>query len=154
MRFTPGVIEVETIAGVARTPGIYAMYGGERVGRGWVAYVGIATNLHRRLEQRVIRRDSSVVTRAQAVGVNIEHVRYIDWWVSPLVDDEDARHAAELIAFDVLNPALRVAGPTSPSGAHSGGGSAVRPAGSEAPQGAAGRSADLANAHRASRTTA
>ena len=39
------------------------MYGGERMGAGWVAYVGIAGNLHRRLEQHIVRRDSSVVTR-------------------------------------------------------------------------------------------
>ena len=56
------VREVETIGDVDRTPGIYAMYGGDQAGRGWVAYVGIAGNLHRRLEQHVIRRDSSVVT--------------------------------------------------------------------------------------------
>lgn len=102
--------EVETIGEVARTPGIYAMYGGERVGQGWVAYVGIAGNLHRRLEQHVIRRDSSVVTGTQAVCVHIEHVRYIDWWTSDLFEDDDARHAAELVAFDVLNPALRSRG--------------------------------------------
>jgi hypothetical protein len=102
--------DVETIAELARTPGIYAMYGGERVGRGWVAYVGIASNLHRRLEQHVVRRDSSVVTGTSAVGVNIDHVRYIDWWTSDLLDDDDARHAAELVAFDVLDPALRSRG--------------------------------------------
>lgn len=102
-------IEVETIAEVARAPGIYAMYGGER-GRRWVAYVGIASNLHRRLEQHVIRRDSSVVTGTSAVGVNIEHVRYIDWWTSDLLDNDDTRHAAELVAFDLLNPALRSRG--------------------------------------------
>lgn len=101
---------VETVGGVARGPGIYAMYGGDRVGRGWVAYVGIAGNLHRRLEQHVVRRDSSVVTGTQAVGVNVEHVRYIDWWTSDLFEDDDARHAAELVAFEVLDPALRSRG--------------------------------------------
>ncbi len=103
-------VEVETIAGVARTPGIYAMYGGETVGRGWVAYVGIAGNLHRRLEQHVIRRDSSVVTGTSAVGVNMDRVRYIDWWTDDLLLDDDARHAAELVAFRVLDPALRSRG--------------------------------------------
>src|SRR4051794_37274724 len=101
---------VETIGQVARTPGIYAMYGGDSVGRGWVAYVGIAGNLHRRLEQHVIRRDSSVVTGTSAVGVNIDLVRYIDWWTSALLQDDDARHAGELVAFEVLNPALRSRG--------------------------------------------
>jgi hypothetical protein len=102
--------EVETIGEVARTPGIYAKCGGERVGRGWVAYVGIASNLHRRLEQHVTRRDSSVVTGTSAVGVNVDHVRYIDWWTCDLLRDDEARHAAELIAFEVLEPALRSRG--------------------------------------------
>ena len=56
------------------------MYGGEGVGRGWVAYVGIAGNLRSRLDQHFVRRDSSVVTGTSAVGVNVEHVRYVDWW--------------------------------------------------------------------------
>ncbi|MBE2320397.1 hypothetical protein DVA67_030820 [Solirubrobacter sp. CPCC 204708] len=72
--------------------------------------MGIAGNLHRRLEQHVVRRDSSVVTGASAVGVKIELVRYIDWWTAEVFHDDDARHAAELVAFDVLDPALRSRG--------------------------------------------
>jgi hypothetical protein len=99
-----------SIVRVPRIPAVYAMFGGEGVGRQWVAYVGIAGNLRSRLEQHFIRRDSSVVTGASAVGVNVEHVRYVDWWTHALFEDDDRRHAAELVAFDVLDPALRSRG--------------------------------------------
>jgi hypothetical protein len=81
------------------------MYGGER--DRWVAYVGIAGNLRLRLTQHFVRRDSSVVTSTSAVGVNIDHVTQVDWWESALFKDDDARHAAELVAYGVLEPALR-----------------------------------------------
>jgi hypothetical protein len=87
------------------------MYGGEPP-RTWVAYVGIAGGVQGRLIQHFVRRDSSVVTGTSAVGVNIEHVRFVDWWEHPLLEDESQRHAAELIAFRVLDPALRSRGNT------------------------------------------
>jgi hypothetical protein len=85
------------------------MFGGE-TGRAWVAYVGIAGNLNSRLVQHFVRRDSSVVTGTSAVGINIERVQYVQWWESDLLVDDNARHAAELIAFEVLGPALRSRG--------------------------------------------
>lgn len=87
------------------------MYGGEPP-RTWVAYVGIAGGVQGRLIQHFVRRDSSVVTGTSAVGVNIEHVRFVDWWEHPLLEDEVNRHAAELVAFRVLDPALRSRGNT------------------------------------------
>ncbi|MGY1632231.1 hypothetical protein ACI784_11065 [Geodermatophilus sp. SYSU D01186] len=75
-----------------------------------MAYMGIAGNLNSRLVQHFVRRDSSVVTGTSAVGVNIEHVRYVQWWESDLLVDDIGRHAAELIAFEVLDPALRSRG--------------------------------------------
>jgi hypothetical protein len=103
-------VRATSIADVPRVPALYVIYGGEGVGRGWVAYVGIAGNLRSRLDQHFIRRDSSVVTGASAVGLNLEHVRYVDWWTNVLFEDDDRRHAAELVAFDVLDPALRSRG--------------------------------------------
>jgi hypothetical protein len=101
--------EVARWSDVPRSPGLYAMYGGEGR-RAWVAYVGIAGDLNTRLTQHFLRRDSSVVTRTSAVGVNVEHVSYVEWWDAALLADETARHAAELVAFDVLDPALRSRG--------------------------------------------
>lgn len=88
---------------------MYAMYGGD-AGRTYVAYVGIAGNLNSRLVQHFVRRDSSVVTGTSAVGVNIDHVRHVQWWQSDLLNDDNARHAAELVAFERLDPALRSRG--------------------------------------------
>ncbi|MGY1728353.1 hypothetical protein ACI79J_15395 [Geodermatophilus sp. SYSU D01062] len=101
--------QVTRWAEVPRTSALYAMYGGE-TGRTWVAYVGIAGNLNSRLVQHFVRRDSSVVTGTSAVGINIEHVRHVEWWEGDLLDDDNARHAAELIAFELLDPALRSRG--------------------------------------------
>ena len=85
------------------------MYGGE-LPRNWVAYVGMAGNLQRRLVQHFINRDSSVVTGTSAAGLYIEWVRFVRWWEHPTFEDGDSRHAAELVAFDVLDPALRSRG--------------------------------------------
>ena len=104
-------IEARRWSEVPQRPGLYAMYGGEPP-RTWVAYVGIAGGIQGRLIQHFVRRDSSVVTGTSAVGVNIEHVRFVDWWEHPLLEDEVHRHAAELVAFRVLDPALRSRGNT------------------------------------------
>lgn len=85
------------------------MHGGEPP-RTWVAYVGIAGGIQGRLVQHFYHQNSSVVTRTSAVGVNIEHVTSVEWWEHPLLEDETRRHAAELIAFRVLDPALRSRG--------------------------------------------
>jgi hypothetical protein len=93
------------IRALPESPAIYAMYGGE--GRRYVAYVGLGESLRRRIEQHLIKRDSSVTTGAQAVGLHPEHVREVAWWDHPDFADPDVLHAAELVAFDVLEPALR-----------------------------------------------
>ena len=100
---------VSTWPEVPAVPAVYAMYGGERP-RTWVAYVGIAGDLQGRLRQHFVRRDSSVVTGSSAVGVNIDLVNHVDWWEHPTLADDDHRHAAEMIAFEVLDPALRSRG--------------------------------------------
>jgi hypothetical protein len=94
---------------VPKRPAVYAMYGGEPP-RTWVAYVGTAGDLNRRLVQHFVNRDSSVVTGTSAAGINIDAVRYVEWWEDPRFEDPDVRHAAELVAFEVLDPALRSRG--------------------------------------------
>lgn len=98
-----------TLAEVPKKPAICAMYGRESP-RAWVAYVGDAGNLRQRLTQHFVNRDSSVVPGTSAAGLNIDHVRFVDWWEHPTLADEDSRRAAELVAFDVLDPALRSRG--------------------------------------------
>jgi len=85
------------------------MYGG-RGRRLFVAYVGIGDNLRRRVVQHLVKRDSSVATGTSAVGLNPDYVTQVRWWVSPDFDDRHVLEAAELVAFDVLDPALRSRG--------------------------------------------
>jgi hypothetical protein len=94
--------------GVPRGPGVYAMYAGEPP-RTWVAYVGMARELNLRLFQHFVRRDSSVVAAA-AVRLDLDYIRYVDWWEHESFADDASRHAAELVAFDVFEPVLRSRG--------------------------------------------
>jgi hypothetical protein len=105
------IAQTSSWADVPSSPAVYAMYGGEQP-RTWVAYVGIAGNLQGRLIQHFVRRDSSVVTGSSAVGVNIELVTHVNWWEDQKFSNDDHRHAAEMVAFDVLEPALRSRGNT------------------------------------------
>jgi hypothetical protein len=84
------------------------MYAGEPP-RTWVAYVGMAANVHRRLSQHFINRDSSVIT-AGAVRLDLEYIRYVEWWEHEDFSDGAKLHAAELVAFDVFEPVLRSRG--------------------------------------------
>ncbi len=84
-----------------KVPAVYALYGGRDRTR-HVAYVGVAsTSLRSRIEQHLVRRDSSVTTGVSAVSLNPEHVTGLAF------AQKDVLHAAELVAFDVLAPALR-----------------------------------------------
>ena len=67
----------------------------------------MAGNLHRRLIQHFVNRDSSVVTGTSAAGLNIDYVRHVDWWEEAGFADPDRLRAAELVAFNVFEPALR-----------------------------------------------
>jgi hypothetical protein len=46
----------------------------------------------------------------QAVGLRADHVRQVDWWEDAGFSDDVRLQAAELVAFDVLEPALRSRG--------------------------------------------
>jgi hypothetical protein len=92
-------------------PAVYCMYGGRK--QKHEAYVGIGTNLQQRLNQHFIRRDSSVATGTSAAGINPDYVSEVAWWVDGSFENSDYLEAAELVAFDVLEPALRSRGNTS-----------------------------------------
>jgi hypothetical protein len=86
------------------------MSGGRGSGS-YVAYVGIAgTSLRGRIEQHLIRRDSSVTTGVSAVSLNPDAVTEVRWWEHEQFTERGALEAAELVAFDVLEPALRSRG--------------------------------------------
>jgi hypothetical protein len=92
--------------GVPNGPAIYALHGGGKR----PAYVGQASKLRERLQQHLVRRDSSVTTGAAVVSLNPELVRTVVWWTHDDFSDPAMLGAAELTAFDVLDPILRSQG--------------------------------------------
>jgi hypothetical protein len=100
---------VTSVVELPSVPAVYAMFGGQ--GRNlYVAYVGLASNLRQRLTQHLIRRDSSVVTGVSAVSLNPDLITDVRWWEHPDFARQEILEAAELVAFDVLEPALRSRG--------------------------------------------
>lgn len=100
---------VSSISEVPNVPAVYAMYGGQ--GRSaYVAYVGLAGNLRQRLSQHLISRDSSIVTGVSAASLNPNLVTKIQWWEYSDFEQRAVLEAAELVAFDVLEPVLRSRG--------------------------------------------
>ena len=100
--------ELTSISDLPIVPAIYAMFGGQS--RQYVAYVGLGTKLKGRVEQHLVRRDSSVTTGVSAVSLNPEKVTEVRWWEHSDFEKQDVLEAAELVAFDVLEPALRSRG--------------------------------------------
>jgi hypothetical protein len=92
-------------------PGIYALL--DRRGR--PVYVGMGGNLRQRIEQHLVRRDSSVTTGVAAASLNPDLVAKVRWWTSYEFADPDKLGAAELVAFDLLDPVLRSRGGVSTS---------------------------------------
>ncbi len=100
------MIEIPSISQVPNVPAVYAMFGGHRRTK-YVAYVGLAGKFRSRLEQHLVRKDSSVTTGVTAVSLNPELITEVQWWEHPEFEKRDFLRAAELVAFDVLEPALR-----------------------------------------------
>ena len=44
------------------------------------------------------------------MGLNVDHIAYVVWWLHPSFSDKTHRLAAELVAFRVLDPTLRSRG--------------------------------------------
>ena len=95
-------------------PAVYALMGGSG-GHAYVAYVGIAGKLKNRIAQHLVLRDSSVTTGTSATMLNPDYVTKVKWWEHPGFEEQPRREAAELVALDVFNPALRSRGKTSES---------------------------------------
>ena len=90
-------------------PAVYAFYSGGR-GPQHVTYVGTAGKLKQRIIQHLIRWDSSVTTGTSAASLNPDYVTNLSWWEHPDFEVTNKLMAAELIAFEVLNPVLRSRG--------------------------------------------
>ena len=100
---------ISQIQDLPDTPAVYAMYAGKGKGL-YCAYIGVAGKLKQRVLQHLVRRDSSVTTGASAVVLRPEYITEIRWWEHPDFSERHVLEAAELVAFDVLEPILRSRG--------------------------------------------
>ena len=51
-----------------------------------------------------------MATGVGAVGLNPDGIREVEWWEDPSFGEREMLEAAEIVAFDVLEPALRSRG--------------------------------------------
>jgi hypothetical protein len=103
--FRPDASEANTVADLPDVPAVYALYGGR--GRSvYVASVGITDDLRARIEQLLVRHDATVATGSPAVSLNPDYVTEVRWWTHPSFLEQANLEAAELIAYDVLEPIL------------------------------------------------
>jgi len=103
------MVKLSSVSDLPTVPAVYAMYGGR--GRSlYAAYVGIASNLRSRITQHLVLRDSSIATGVSAVHLNPDYVTEVRFWTHEKFADSAFREAAEIIAFDILEPALRSRG--------------------------------------------
>ena len=101
--------EPSSIADLPQKPAVYALYGGSSSNL-HVAYVGITARLRGRIQQHLVNRDSSVTTGTSAAGLNPDYVTEVRWWQGKWFSKKTVREAAELVAYDVLQPVLRSRG--------------------------------------------
>jgi hypothetical protein len=105
----PNADEITAIDKLPTSHAVYALCGG-RDAHAYIAYVGIAANLRRRIIQHLVARDSSVTTGTSAARLEPDHVTEVRWWQQERFTDATDLGAAEIVAFAVLNPALRSRG--------------------------------------------
>ena len=98
-----------SLSALPNIPAVYALYGGRDYGL-YAAYVGVADALRSRIDQHLVRRDSSVATHTTAVGLNPDYVTEVRWWQHARFGERAFLEAAELVAFDILQPCLRSRG--------------------------------------------
>lgn len=103
------MIEISSISQLPNAPAVYAMFGGAGRTR-YVAYVGVADRLKQRVNQHLVLRDSSIATGTSAVGLRPDFVTQVEWWEHDAFANRVHLEAAELVSFDVFEPALRSRG--------------------------------------------
>ena len=105
-------LEVKTFSEIPNVPAVYALCGRATLHRGtYIAYVGHTDHLRTRINDHLIARKTTIITGLSAVGLNPENVMEVLWWEHPSFSKRTIREAAELVAFEVLNPALRSLAP-------------------------------------------
>jgi hypothetical protein len=106
------VIQVSSFAELPTYPAIYAFYGGSGAGL-YVAYVGIADTLRRRVSEHLVRRDTNLTVETSAVVLSPDYVTEVRWWTHDKFAERPYLDAAEAVALKTLDPQMRVASPLS-----------------------------------------
>jgi hypothetical protein len=94
---------------IPKEPGIYCLLGHSERGA-YPAYVGKASRLQIRVSQHLEYKNSSVTTRASAASLSPELIAGCQYWTHADFADAAKLAAAELVAFDLLQPVLRSLG--------------------------------------------
>jgi len=99
------MLRVSSVSKLPNVPAVYVLYGGKDP-----AYVGIAEKLRTRVEQHLVKRDSSVATQTSVVCLNPDYVSEVRWWEHTLFASRDQLEAAEFVGFDFFQPVYRSRG--------------------------------------------
>lgn len=94
------------IYNVPNIPAVYAFHCSGK-GEQYVAYVGFTHHLKQRIVKHLIRRDSSDAAGISAVSLNPNQLTRLDWWEHPSFDKTIYLKVAEMVALEILQPALR-----------------------------------------------
>lgn len=105
------MLDSSLLSNLPNSPAVYVLYGGKRKNQ-HIAYVGIANKLKQRINQHLIRRDSSISTGVSVASLNVDFVTQVEWWEHPNFSNRDFLVAAEKVAFDMFEPTLRSRGNT------------------------------------------
>ena len=99
---TRSFIEIKNLP---QRPGIYGLKSPTDK-EGSYSYVGLSGKLRNRVTEHLLRRDSSVTTGASATSLNPDKIAECHWWCHKTFEEKEYLDAAELIAFEKLNPTL------------------------------------------------
>ena len=89
-----------SVSDIPRVAAVYALYGG--TGRGlYVAYVGVADNLKRRLRQHLIKKSSNVTSGTSAASLNPDYVTRVRWWEHPEFEDRPSLEETEQVGGSI-----------------------------------------------------
>jgi len=93
-------------------PAVYALYA-ERSRVRQTAFVGIADNLRQRVIEQLVIRGTPFGREGDAISLDPAFLTDLYWWEHPDFADQHVLRAAEFVAADVLQPALRSRRPIS-----------------------------------------
>jgi hypothetical protein len=96
----------DEIKNLPQHPGIYGFKSPTDVKEGSYSYVGLSGKIRNRVTEHLLRRDSSVTTGASATSLNPDKIAECNWWCHKTFVEKEYLEAAELIAFEKLNPTL------------------------------------------------